>query len=151
LGRAVGGPRRLKNDTKKGVTVEYLQNFDITNKVNILRLICGLFFVPHIYAKFFVPEALGFFVASGLKPPKLWLNVACVVETIVALGLIFAIFPFLAALLGCLHLLVALFFVWKVTKGKWLWNIGGYEYCLFWAICCLIVAMDYYRGGHLFT
>jgi hypothetical protein len=30
-----------------------------------------------------------------------------------------------------------------VTKGKWLWNIGGYEYCLFWAICCLVVAMHY--------
>ena len=30
-----------------------------------------------------------------------------------------------------------------MTEGKWLWNIGGYEYCLFWAICCLIVAMHY--------
>jgi len=130
--------------------VEYLQNFDITNQINILRLICGLFFVPHIYAKFFVPEALGFFIASGAKQPKVWLYAACVIETIVALGLVFAIFPFWAAVLGCLHLLVALFFVWKVTKGKWLWNIGGYEYCLFWAICCLVVAMGYHRGGHLF-
>ena len=42
--------------------MEYLQNFDITNQMNVLRLICGLFFVPHIYAKFFVPEALGFFM-----------------------------------------------------------------------------------------
>jgi hypothetical protein len=40
------------------------------------------FFVPHIYAKFFVPEALGFFVASGVKPPKVWLYAACVIETI---------------------------------------------------------------------
>ncbi len=30
----------------------YLQNFDLTNEFNILRLICGLFFIPHIYAKF---------------------------------------------------------------------------------------------------
>jgi len=28
-----------------------------------------------------------------------------------------------------------------VTEGKWLWNIGGYEYCVFWAICCIVVAM----------
>ena len=77
----------------------------------------------------------------------MWLYAACVIETIVALGLIFAILQFLAAPLGCLHLLVALSFVWKVTQGKWLWNIGGYEYCLFWAICCLIVAMGYYHGG----
>jgi putative oxidoreductase len=97
--------------------VEYLQNFDITNQINILRLICGLFFVPHIYAKFFVPEALGFFVASGLKPPKVWLYVACVIETIVAVGLIFAIFPFFAALLGCLHLLVALYLCLESNKG----------------------------------
>jgi putative oxidoreductase len=127
----------------------YLQNFDIMNQVNILRLISGLFFVPHIYAKFFVPDALGFFVASGVKPPKVWPYVACVIESIIAVGLVLAIFPFWAALLGCFHLLVALCFVWKVTKGKWLWNIGGYEYCLFWAICCLVVAMDYYAVGRL--
>ena len=33
--------------------MEYLQNFHITNQMNVLRLICGLFFVLHIYAKFF--------------------------------------------------------------------------------------------------
>ena len=42
----------------------YWQNFDLTQGINILRLICGLFFIPHIYAKFFVPEALGFFKAA---------------------------------------------------------------------------------------
>ena len=72
--------------------MEYLQNFDITNQINILRLICGLFFVPHIYAKFFAPEALGFFIASGVKQPKMWLYAACVIETIVTSGLVFAIF-----------------------------------------------------------
>ena len=123
----------------------YLQNFDLTNEFNILRLICGIFFIPHIYAKFVVPEALGFFVASGLKPPKVWLYTACTIEIIIAVGLVFVIYPFFATLLGGAHLLVALAFVWKVTKGKWLWNIGGYEYCLFWAICCFVVAM-HYRG-----
>ena len=47
----------------------WAQNFDPTDGFNILRLICGLFFIPHIYAKFFVPEALGFFVAAKFKPP----------------------------------------------------------------------------------
>ena len=67
IGARGGWSSAAKNGTKKGVTVEYLQNFDITNQINILRLICGLFFVPHIYAKFFAPEALGFFVASGAQ------------------------------------------------------------------------------------
>jgi putative oxidoreductase len=123
----------------------YLQNFDLTHGINILRLICGLFFIPHIYAKFFVPEALGFFVAAKFKPPAGWMYTACVIESFLAIGLIFAILPVVAGALGFVHLLVAAGAVWTVTKGKWLWNIGGYEYCLFWAICCLIVAM-YYAG-----
>jgi putative oxidoreductase len=122
-----------------------MENFDLSNEFNILRLICGLFFVPHIYAKFFVPEALGFFVAAKFKPPAFWMYTACIIETVLAIGLIFAIFPALAGAIACLHLLVAAVSVWKVTGGKWLWNIGGYEYCVFWAICCLVVAMHYYR------
>lgn len=119
------------------------RSFDLSNGVNILRLICGLFFIPHIYAKFFVPEALGFFVAAKFNPPKLWLYAACVIEVVAAVGLIFAIYPVYAAAIAFVELLVAAAAVWKVTKGRWLWNVGGYEYCVFWAICCLVVAMSY--------
>ena len=119
------------------------QSFDLTNEFNILRVICGLFFIPHIYAKFFVPEALGFFVAAKFNPPATWMYTACVIETLLAIGLIFAIFPFYAAAVAFLHLLVAAAAVWRVTNGKWLWNIGGNEYCIFWAICCLVVALHY--------
>ena len=118
-----------------------LQNFDLTNGFNILRLICGLFFIPHIYAKFFVPEALGFFVAAKFKPPAAWMYAACVIEIVVAIGLIFGIYTAYAGALGFVHLLVAGAAVLKVTEGKWLWNIGGCEYCVFWAIACLVVAM----------
>jgi putative oxidoreductase len=127
----------------------YWANFDLTNGANILRLICGLFFIPHIYAKFFVPEALGFFVAAGFNPPKTWLYAACIVEIFVSIGLIFALYPVVAGVVGFVHLLIAGASVWKVTKGKWLWNIGGYEYCLFWAICCLIVAIQYRSSAPL--
>ena len=85
----------------------YLQNFDLTHGINILRLICGLFFIPHIYAKFFVPEALGFFVAAKFRPPAGWMYTACVIETFLAIGLIFAILPVVAGALGFVHLLVA--------------------------------------------
>jgi len=128
----------------------YLQNFNLTDGINILRLICGLFFIPHIYAKFFVPEALGFFVAAKFNPPKTWMYVACVIEIIISIGLIFAILPFYAGALGFIHLLVAAAAVWRVTSGKWLWNIGGYEYCVFWALCCLVVAMHYRGEAHFF-
>jgi putative oxidoreductase len=114
--------------------------FDMLNGFNILRIICGAFFLPHIYAKFFVPDALGFFVAAKFRPPKFWLYVACVVEIVLAIGLIFGIYTTYVAWVAAFHLAVAGGAVFRVTR-KWLWNIGGFEYCLFWAICCVVVAM----------
>ena len=118
-----------------------LHNFDLTNGFNILRLICGLFFIPHLYAKFFVPEALGLFVAAKFKPPAVWMYIACAVELVLAAGLILGIYTTYVGAIAFVHLLVAAGAVWKVTGGKWLWNIGGIEYCVFWAIACLVVAM----------
>jgi putative oxidoreductase len=120
----------------------YLQNFDLTNGYNILRIICGAFFIPHIWAKFFVPEALGFFVAAKFKPPATWMYVACVIEIVLAIGLILAVYPVYVGLIAAIHLTVATIAVYRVTGGKWLWNIGGCEYPLFWAICCVVVAMQ---------
>jgi len=117
------------------------EKFNLLNGIVILRIICGAFFVPHLYAKFFVPEALGFFVAAGFKPPATWMYIACAVETVLAIGLIFGIYTTFVAAIAAIHLLVAAAAVCRVTKGKWLWNIGGYEYCLFWAICCVVVAI----------
>ena len=85
----------------------YLQNFDLTDGINILRLICGLFFIPHIYAKFYVPAALGFFQAANFNPPKTWMYISCVIEIFITIGLVFAIYPFIAGVLGFVHLLVA--------------------------------------------
>ncbi len=117
------------------------QNFNLMNEFNILRIICGAFFIPHIYAKFVVPEALGLFKAAGFKPAKTWMYVSCVIEIVLAIALILGVYTTIAGAIGAVHLLVAAAAVWKVTGGKWLWNIGGYEYCLFWAICCGVVAI----------
>jgi putative oxidoreductase len=119
----------------------YLQNFDPTNGINILRIICGAFFIPHIYAKFFVPEALGFFVAAKFKPPATWMYITCVIEIVVAIGLILGIYPVYVGLIAAIELTVAAIAVYRVTGGRWLWNIGGCEYPVFWAICCVVVAM----------
>lgn len=120
----------------------FTPDFDLTNGWNILRIICGAFFIPHIYAKFFVPEALGFFVAAKFSPPKFWLYTACVIELVLATFLILGIFTVYTAVVATLHLAVAAVAVHRVAGGKWLWNIGGSEYCVFWAICCAIVAME---------
>ena len=58
-----------------------------------------------------------------------------------AIGLIFGVYTTYVGWMAAFHLGVAAVAVYRVTGGKWLWNIGGYEYCLFWAICCVVVAM----------
>ncbi|MCC6779153.1 MAG: DoxX family protein [Hyphomicrobiales bacterium] len=117
------------------------QSFNLLDGYNILRITCGAFFVPHIYAKFFEPAALGFFVAAKFNPPAFWMYVSCVIEVVLATGLIFDILITYIAAVAAIHLLVAAVAVYRVTEGKWLWNIGGCEYPIFWAICCLVVAM----------
>ena len=128
--------------------MSFADNFNLFNEFNILRLICGLFLIPHIYGKFYEPAALGFFVAAKFKPPKFWMYLAGAIEVLLAIGLIFGIYTTIAAAVAALHLGIATVAVARLT-GKWLWNIGGYEYCLFWAICCLVVAMHGYHTGGL--
>ena len=121
-------------------------NFNLFDEYNILRLICGLFLIPHLYAKFYVPAALGFFVAAGFKPPKFWMYLAGGIEAVLAVTLILGIYVAIAGAIAAIHLLVATVGVYRVT-GKYLWNIGGYEFCLFWAICNWIIAMHVYHVG----
>jgi putative oxidoreductase len=126
--------------------MSFADKFNLLNEFNILRLICGLFFIPHIYGKFYEPAALDFFKAAKFHPPEFWMYVSGAIETVLALGLIFGIYTTLAGAIAALHLAVATVAVARLT-GKWLWNIGGFEYCLFWTISCAVVAMHAYHTG----
>lgn len=118
----------------------YWQNFDLTDGFNILRLICGLFFIPHIVGKITVPATLDFFVKAGFKPPATWMYIAGSIETVLTIGLVFAILTPYVAAIAAIHLFVAAAATYKVTKS-WIWVIGGIEYCVFWALCCVAVAV----------
>ncbi len=83
-----------------------------------------------------------FFQAAGFKPPPRWMYLACAIETAVACSLLSNVLVRYFGILGAVHLLVAAAAVYIVSRGKWLWNIGGFEYCIFWAICCLAVAIN---------
>jgi len=110
-------------------------NFDFSNGYVLLRLIVGLFLIPHGVSKItFRPGPLGFFTAAGYPNPGLFVNFGIVFEFVVGLALILGVYTQIAA-----WLTVAVF---KVTKGKWLWNLGGCEYPLFWGLCAAIVAMN---------
>jgi putative oxidoreductase len=116
------------------------QTFDITNGVVLLRLICGLFFIPHIVGKFTEPATLNFFKAAKFNPPATWMYVAGTIETVLTIGLVFNIYTPYVAAVAAVHLAVAGAATWKVTR-KWIWVIGGFEYCLFWALACVALAL----------
>jgi putative oxidoreductase len=119
------------------------QNFDLTNAFNILRIVCGLFFIPHLFVKFQNQDFVkGFMEKVGLNPPAAWLYAAFAVEIVATIGLVFGIFTVYVAVLAGVFLFVAAWSSYKFSEGKWIWNFGGAEYPLFWGICCFVVAMQ---------
>ncbi|HEX3341284.1 MAG TPA: DoxX family protein [Pseudolabrys sp.] len=120
--------------------------FDLMNEFNILRITCAIFFIPHIVGKFTVPATLEFFVKAGFKPAATWMYIAGAIETVLTIGLLFGIYTPIVGFIAFIHLLVAAAATYRVT-GCWIWVIGGVEYCIFWAICCLVVAMHAYNAG----
>lgn len=114
--------------------------FNLLNEFNVLRIICALFFIPHIVGKITVPATLEFFVKAGFRPAAPWMYIAGAIEVALTVGLFFGIYIQYVATVAAIHLLVAAIATYKVTKS-WIWVIGGIEYCVFWALCCLVVAM----------
>jgi putative oxidoreductase len=106
----------------------------------ILRVVCGLFFLPHAIGKFTAREAaFKFFEAAGFKPAPPFAYAAVALEVGLAALLVAGVYARPVAGLAAVYLFIAAAAVIKVEK-RWLWHIGGCEYPVFWGICCLIVA-----------
>ena len=117
-------------------------NSDLGWGATLLRLAAGAFFLPHVYVKLSGPGTVAFFQTAGFKPPARWMYLACAIEAAVALSLLSNVLVRYFSILGAIHLLVAGAAVYVVNGRKWLWNIGGFEYCVFWSICCVVVAIN---------
>jgi putative oxidoreductase len=77
---------------------------------------------------------------AGLKPPIAWLYASFAVEIVCSICLVLDLYTRQVAVVAGVFLLVASWASWRVSGGKWMWNFGGAEFPLFWAICCFIVA-----------
>ena len=118
-----------------------LQRIFQLSPIEVLRLICGLFFLPHLALKFvFLEDTIAFFKRAGFSHPKPTIYLDAVVEIIVAGLLLSNTYVRYAACVAALHLLVAAVAVWIANGHTWRWNRGGPEYPIFWAIICLLVA-----------
>jgi putative oxidoreductase len=119
-----------------------MNRLDPYNALDWLRLLCGGFLIPHAWAKVTSPGPRQFFEAAGFPHPGVFMYGAFGIELLTAVLLILGIWRQEAAALAGVFLLVASVATLKVSKGKWLWMIGGCEYPLFWALCCFILAMQ---------
>lgn len=110
--------------------------------VDWLRVVCGLWFLPHLIGKgLHYEKASQTFAAAGFRPGKLFVGITLIFEAAAAIGLTFGIFPEIAALLGAFVLLGAGYAVVKINGMSWRWQNMGPEYPLFWASICLLTAI----------
>ena len=125
--------------------MSWAEKFNLLNPIVDLRLICALFFIPHVVGKFTEPATLGFFKAAEELPRNSagvhsWMYVAGTIETILTVALVLDVYTPYVAAIAAFHLFVAAAASYTVTK-KWIWVIGGIEYCVFWMLSCVILAM----------
>ncbi|MFO7285710.1 MAG: DoxX family protein [Gammaproteobacteria bacterium] len=116
--------------------------FDVTG-FDLLRILCGLYFIPHLVVKLRNQDFVKAFMTKvGLEPAAAWLYAAFAIEIVVTIGLVLDVLTVWAASLAAVFLLVAGWASWRHSEGKWMWNFGGAEYPVFWAICCVVVAIE---------
>ena len=120
--------------------MSWADKFNLLDGTVILRLTCALHFIPHVVGKFTEPATLNFFKAAKFNPPATWMYVAGSIETVLTILLLFDIYTPYVAVIAALHLFVAAAATYKVTR-KWIWVIGGVEYCVFWMLTCVALAM----------
>ena len=105
----------------------------------VLRIICGAWLLPHAVLKVKnAALAQQTFANVGLKPGPVFLALTVAMEVLAALGLIFNIFPQLAAALAVFVLMGASYAVLRMHGWNWRWNKSGPEYMVFWSIACIL-------------
>ena len=103
-----------------------------------VRIVCGLFFLPHTIAKLRDIERSGaFFDKAGLRPQRFFVVLTALLEVCAAFGLISGLYPRIGATIAAGILLVAACAIGRVHALKWRWQHPGIEYMLFWAVICL--------------
>ncbi|MCM2339733.1 DoxX family protein [Rhodoferax sp.] len=131
--------------TKEDFTIR-AKNFDLTQPWNLLRIITGAFMFPHAASKFAAgglsAGTVGFFAKAGFQPPEAWVILAALVEAGTGLALVLALCTRFAALGAASALAIAVYALHSIKGFGWLWNMGGYEYPIFWGLTCIAVALN---------
>jgi putative oxidoreductase len=118
------------------------QNFDLTNPIVVVRLMCGLFYIPHVLFKVlgFSGSLIGF-AKMGFEPPLFWVPLAIATELICAIGLTFNIQTKFVGLMSAGTMALAVYGTFATKGIHWMWNFGGVEYLVMWGAASLSLAV----------
>lgn len=115
-----------------------MENFSVEPLV-ALRVICGVWFLPHCIGKMLhIERASQTFAKAGLRPARALVIITIIAEVLAGLGLVLGILPQLAAALAVAVLAGASYAVLKINGFNWRWQKQGPEYMLFWAMACVV-------------
>jgi putative oxidoreductase len=112
----------------------------LNEPMDFLRVLCGAWFLPHVIGKIrnFDAAASNSFAKAGMRPPKLFTSATIALEIVATVGLVFHIYPMVAAGCAVIVLLGASYAVVRINGFNWRWQRQGPEYMIFWAMACVL-------------
>jgi putative oxidoreductase len=118
------------------------RNFDLANPLVVIRLMCGLFYVPHVLFKLQGFEgSIAAFGKMGFQPPEYWVVLAIATEAICAIGLTFNVYVRFVGLMSAGVMALAVYGTFATKGVHWMWNFGGVEYIAMWGIASFMLAV----------
>ncbi len=120
---------------------DFRPNFDFKSGITYIRIMAGAFYFPHVIYKILGFDAsLVFFAKAGLEPALFFLILSLIVESTCGIGLLFGIMTRWIGLLSAGAMVVAAYATIAAKGMGWLWNKGGIEYLVYWAVVSLVLA-----------
>lgn len=116
---------------------------ELSDPLVILRILCGVWFIPHCVGKMrnIDAAAMNTYKKAGFPYPHAWVLVTIALEMIAATGLILGIHARVAAAVAVVVLMGAAFAVIKINGFVWRWQKQGPEYMIFWSIACVLAVV----------
>lgn len=130
-------------------------DFDVTEPAVALRLLCGLFYAPHILFKLANMAGSAAFFGRVLPHGELMLYMALAAETACLIGLTFDVMVKWLGLVSAGVMGIAIYATLMTKGAGWLWNLGGVEYLAFWGLGSVALAIhawkrEWQRHGRFF-
>jgi putative oxidoreductase len=122
------------------------KDFDVTNPAVVVRLMAGLFYLPH--AIFKITGFAGSLVAfskMGFEPPLYWVSLAIFTELLCAVGLTLNIYTRYVGFMSAGTMALAVYGTFATKGVHWMWNFSGVEYLVFWGVASAALAIQAWK------